>query len=118
MFNFMNRFKRTPKVNGTLVWPAAVYDAFIAKADEVGGVGSTKMFVDGVPCCSYGILDSIGALKRSFFSDYSQEGRCYRASREREAGFVYLDSDRAVGFSLGRVDARKVLERLGVTRGE
>jgi hypothetical protein len=55
-----------------IVWPAAQYDAFKAKAEELGGVGKVDAYhridwaageLSGTPCCAYGIAHSLGLIQ-------------------------------------------------------
>jgi hypothetical protein len=113
---------------------AAKFDGIVARADELGGVGSGRLLwytAEGpVPCCLYGIAGDIGLYgpegRNEMYS--SADGSFYNRidAEPLVPGLHYTVIDNAVqdlrvilGLDYGsRVPVRKLLKDLGVERGE
>lgn len=111
--------------------PAQLYDAILARADELGGIGRGVLY-DRAPICLYGIAIDVGyygpeaqqALTRERTLDDSEYWELYKLILDQPIAETSLREVDEVVRELrwpaisGRVSAQLVLDRLGFVRVE
>lgn len=102
------------------VFPAVQYDAIVAKANEVGGVGAGAFYLDGCPVCLYGIASaSWGGLTLSREGLTLSWGKLPpRESDAAVARLLGMETVTAAAMSRRRVPVLDLFAELGITRGK